>query len=209
MVSLTNVGIGRNSLAPKHISEKRGVNIVMGTGWYVREYYPSYVRKKLPDELAESWFGRVRRASMRLASAWESSVKWAQGGDSSGQRRSGCCGPWLVPNGEPGWRLHAHDPLRRAALEQLLLFDEEGVYPDRIIIGLLGDRRGADMLLPVARTGAWLEIDNIGWLSYTSDEQRGRNISELAEAGYLHRILLGTDIAPNSQLSHYGGKGYG
>jgi len=31
----------------------------------------------------------------------------------------------------------------------------------------------------------------------------------LAEAGYLHRILLGTDIALNSQLSHYGGKGYG
>ena len=68
---------------------------------------------------------------------------------------------------------------------------------------------GADMLLPVARTGAWLEIDNIGWLSYTSDEQRGRNICELAEAGYLHRILLGTDIALNSQLSHYGAKGYG
>ena len=48
------------------------------------------------------------------------------------------------------------------ALEQVDLLLDEGVTPERIIIGHLGERRDARDVLEVARTGVFVQIDHVG-----------------------------------------------
>jgi phosphotriesterase-related protein len=210
MVSATNIVIGRDPAALKRISQEAGVHVVMGTGWYLREYYPAYVQEKLPDELAEILVHEI-----------------AHGVDGT-DVRPGVIGEvgtgrgFIRPDEERVFRAVARAQRQTGvaisthtthfgelAHEQLSIFEEEHVDPTRVIIGHLGDRRGVETLLPIAERGVWLQIDNIGWLSYTSDEQRVRNLCDLADAGYLDRLLLGTDICLNSSLTYYGGRGYG
>src|SRR5512137_2232903 len=41
VVSVTNIGIGRDPLALQRISQAAGVHIVMATGWYRSSFYPA------------------------------------------------------------------------------------------------------------------------------------------------------------------------
>ena len=210
IVSMTNIGIGRDPLGLQRISESTGIHVVMGTGWYLPEYYPHHVREKLPDQLAEVLVREITEGVGGTA------IRAGIIGEIGTGRR------FVKPEEERVLRAAARAQRQTGvaisthtthfgelALEQISILEEEQVDPNRIIIGHLGDRRGIEMLLPIARRGVWLQIDNIGWLNYTTDEQRARNISDLAEAGYLDRILLGTDICLNSSLVYYGGRGYG
>ena len=209
IVSATNIGIGRDPLALRRISQEAGVQVVMGTGWYLPEYYPAYVQERLPDQLADMLVQEI-----------------ADGVDGTGVRPGvigevGTGRGFVRPEEERVLRAVARAQRQTGlvisthtthfgelACEQISIFEEEHVDPTRVIIGHLGDRRGIDTLLPIAERGVWLQIDNIGWLSYTCDEQRVRNVCDLADAGYLDRILLGTDICLNSCLTCYGGRGY-
>ena len=209
IVSMTNIGIGRDPAALKRVSEGSGVHIVMPTGWYQASTYPPYIEEKMPDDLADLLVQDI-----------------VEGVDGSGIR-AGIIGEvgtgrnYIRPDEERVFRAAARAQRRTGvalythtthfgelALEQIALLEEEGVDLDRVVIGHLGDRQGIDMLLPIASRGVWLGIDNIGWLSYARDERRVQNLCELAEAGYLDRILLGTDICLNSSLRYYGGRGY-
>ncbi len=78
-----------------------------------------------------------------------------------------------------------------------------------MIISHLGDRRGIRWLLPVAERGAWLGIDNLGFVDgYAPLELRADNVAALWEEGYGERVLLSNDICTLDQLTLYGGPGY-
>jgi len=53
MVSLTCIGLNRDPLVLKKISQSTGVNIVTSTGWYIQPSHPEYVNKLGIDDLAE------------------------------------------------------------------------------------------------------------------------------------------------------------
>ena len=210
VISLTNIGIGRDPPALKRISENSRVDMVMASGWYQVGNYPPYIQEKMPDELAEILIRDI-----------------TEGADGTGIRAGiigeiGTGRDHIRPEEERVFRaaaraqkqigvaLYTHTThFGELALQQIALLEEEKVDLGRVVIGHLGDRQGIDMLLPIAERGVWLGIDNIGWTAYARDERRVRNICDLAEAGYLNRILLGTDICLNSSLTYYGGRGYG
>jgi phosphotriesterase-related protein len=52
LVDVTSIGIGRDPLALRRISEATGVHVVMGAGWYRERVYPDYIRERSADELA-------------------------------------------------------------------------------------------------------------------------------------------------------------
>ena len=93
-------------------------------------------------------------------------------------------------------------------LEQLALLAEEGVDPQNVIVGHLGDRRDIEIIVPIAKKGAWLSIDNIGYHDYQKEDRRAQNVIDLMAAGYRSQILLSMDIATLNDLHTYGGKGF-
>ena len=209
IVDVTNIGLGRDPLALKRISQATGVQIVMGCGWYRERVYPTYIQEKSADELAALLVAEI-----------------TNGVDGTGIRPGiigeiGTERKFITPAQERVLRAVARAHLQTGApisthtthwgelaLEQLDILEEEAVNPRHVIIGHLGDRRDISMLLPIAERGAFLGIDNIGYHDYQKEERRAQNVIELIETGYRSQVLLSMDIATLNDLQSYGGKGF-
>jgi phosphotriesterase-related protein len=96
------------------------------------------------------------------------------------------------------------------ALDQIDLLQECGVPAGRIVISHLGDLEDCSRLLQIAQRGVYLSIDNIGYSGdgYPGDDVRANSVMELVNAGFLHQIVIGTDIGTRSALKAYGGRGF-
>jgi phosphotriesterase-related protein len=88
--------------------------------------------------------------------------------------------------------------LRNPGIEQLDLLEAEGADPGKVIIGHALVNPNMDQLLDICRRGASLQIDHIGipWQNPSAealDEAMANCVVELAEAGYLDRMVFTYD----------------
>lgn len=209
IVDVTNIGLGRDPVALKRISEATGVQIVMGAGWYRERAYPSYIHEKSADELAAIIVLEIE------VGVDGTGIRPGIIGEIGTERK------YITPAQERVFRAVARAHLQTGApisthtthwgelaLEQLALLEEEGVDPRHVIVGHLGDRRDISNLLPIAERGAFLGIDNIGYHDYQREERRAQNVIELIRAGFRSQVLLSMDIATLNDLHWYGGKGF-
>lgn len=206
----TNIGLGRDGPALRRISERSGVHVVMGTGWYRERVYPPEIARELPDALADrlvrdllagvdgtdvraGFVGEIGTGRGAISPAEERVFRAA----ARAARRTGC--PIVTHTTHFG----------ELALEQLELLAEERVPADQVIVSHLGDRVGIHHLLPIAERGAWLSVDNLAFTAgYAPLEVRADNVAALWAGGFGERILLGSDICRRDQLLAYGGPGY-
>lgn len=212
LVDVTTIGIGRNPAGQRDLAERTGLHIIMGAGWYRENVYPSYVFELGPNQLTDIL---VR--------------EFAEGADGTGVR-PGIIGEigterfFITPAEERVFRACARAQRETGAaitthtthfgdlaLEQVALLTEEGVPPDRIVIGHVGERRGAYDVLPIAETGVYVQIDHVGRPASAGtqpEKQRARNVVELVRAGYLERVMISMDMCGNSLFHWNGGHGY-
>lgn len=202
--------IGRNPPALARLSQRTGLNVIMGCGWYREFGYP-----KIVDELT----------SCQLADVL---VKEIEVGVGDTGIRAGFIGEigtgrhFIKPAEERVFRASALAQQRTGvaitthttrwgtlALEQIALLEEFGADLSRVIIGHLGDRIGVKHLLPIAARGVYLEVDNIGYLDYQPEWVRADNVAALVKEGFEDRVLLSEDICMLNHLKYAGGKGYG
>jgi phosphotriesterase-related protein len=211
LVDATSCGLGRNPATLRRISEASGIQIVMGSGWYRENVYPSIVYEWDANALADLIVEEL------TAGAEGTGVRAGIIGEIGTERR------YITPAQERVFRAAARAHRRTGAtimthtthfgelaLEQIALLGEEGVSPHRIVISHLGDRHDTAGLLKIAAKGVYLSVDNIGYVGngYPDDEVRARNVCILIENGHLSQIVLSGDICQKSHLASYGGKGY-
>ena len=93
------------------------------------------------------------------------------------------------------------------ALELIETLTLNGVPANRIVIGHV-DRvpMALNSHLKIARTGAFLQFDQIGKSEEYTDQIRAERVVELVRAGFGDQILLSLDYARRSQLVSYDGK---
>jgi len=206
----TNIVIGRDPSALRRISDATDVHIIMGAGWYRERAYPPYIYEEMPDTLADrlvndllvgvdgtdiraGFIGEIGTERKTISPAQERVFRAA----GRAHRRTGC--PIMTHTTHFG----------ELALEQLDLLAEEGVPANRVIISHLGDRVGIKWFLPIAERGAWLDIDNLGFVSgYAPLEVRADNVAALCSAGFIDQIMLSNDLCLIDQMSAFGGPGY-
>jgi phosphotriesterase-related protein len=206
----TNVGLGRDAPALRRISERSGVHIVMGSGWYRERVHPPEIDRELPTVLADrlvrdltvgvdgtdiraGFIGEIGTGREAISPAEERVFRAA----ARAARRTGC--PILTHTTHFG----------ELALDQLELLADERVSADRVIVSHLGDRVGVRHLLPIAERGAWLSVDNLAFTAgYAPLEVRADNVAALWAEGFGERILLGNDVCRRDQLVAFGGPGY-
>jgi len=210
IVEMTTIGIGRQPEGLRRISEASGVNIVMGTGWYREAVYPGYVARESVDHLADRLTADI-----------------VEGVDGTGVR-AGVIGEigteleFIGPAQERVFRAAARAQRQtgvaisthcqrtgRLGPEQVNLLLEEGVAPDRIIIGHHGDKRHVEHELGLLEEGVYVQIDHVGFGDLQPDEQRAHNVKALIDAGYGDRILISQDVCFPQHLEWFGGSGYG
>lgn len=206
----TNIGLKRDPEALARISRASGVNIVMGAGWYREKTYPDYIASTSTEELARFLVNEIENG------AEGTDIKPGFIGEIGTER--GHISPIVERVFRAAGRAHARTGVPilthtthwgELALEQLDLLAEEGVDPSVVIVSHLGDRRGIDIILPIAERGAWINVDNIGFVGgYAPLEFRADNVAELCSRGLAERVMLSNDICELGQLKAYGGVGY-
>lgn len=214
LADLTLPGNGRDPGWLRGLSEKSGLHIVMGGGWYRTAYYP-------PEALID------RRSTDALA---EELVAEATVGVGDSGIRTGILGeigtdkPWVSPAEErvfravarasrrTGLAISTHAILSDVGAAQLTILEQEGVDPGRVVIGHADSYPVLDHYLSLIERGASIEFDFLG-MSFTPMEKYGEGqvvelLLELLHRGHGDRVLLSQDVCHNSQLRRYQGNGY-
>ena len=93
-VDPTNRGLARDPLALARVARATGLNIIMGSGYYVDAAHPPDMGARTADQVAREIVADLTGASMRRACARASSVRSAPRGPGRTTRRRSCERRW-------------------------------------------------------------------------------------------------------------------
>lgn len=218
VVDATCRGIGRDPDALRRISARTGLNVVMGTGWYLERSHPPEVaaasidglRDVMVADLVEGDPATGVRAGyigeIGVSAAFTPAEEKVLRAAARAQHDTGAA----LSVHLPGWERHGGRVLDVVA--------DEGGDPRRTILDHMNPSwRDLDYQTRLADRGAWLEYDMIGMDYYfasedaqsPSDEENATAIARLIELGYGDRLLLSQDVFLKMMLVRHGGNGYG
>lgn len=218
VVDATSGGLGRNPLGLRKIAERSGTHVVMGSGYYVAAFHPPEVATLSRDEITERIVADVTVGvdGVRAGIIGEIGLSWPPHPDelkvldaaAAAQAHTGAA--LLIHPGR-----HVDAPIHH--LERVI---GAGGDPSRTIMAHV-DRTlfAAESMVTLAATGCVLEFDLFGTESsyypqdpsvdLPNDGMRVRWIAALIEAGFERQLLISSDICRRTQLTRYGGEGYG
>jgi phosphotriesterase-related protein len=214
LVDLTLPGVGRDPDWLVGLARSSGLHIVMGCGWYRGAHYPAEVGidRRTVDELADAL---VQEATDGVG---DTGVRPGVIGEIGTDK------PWVSAQEErvhraaaraakrTGLAITTHAVLSPVGLDQLRIFEDEGVDTSRVVIGHADSFPHLDHYLAIVERGASVEFDFLG-MTFTPTERHGEGrivelLCELLSRGHGERILLSQDVCHDSQLTRYEGGGY-
>jgi len=228
LVDMSNHGLGRDPEALARISRATGLNIIMGSGYYLEPMWPAGltedamtesivrditegadgtgIRSGLIGEIGTERFGPDRPMSDGYYMALRATAR--------AQQATGA-----AVNIHPG---HSPD----SPLEIVRYLEKHGADVTRVAISHI-DRTVFlhDMRVELAKTGCYLEYDMFsfeGWhqtrhvlseenpvhVEVPNDAGRVAEIVQLVQAGFIKQILISHDHCSKHRLFSWGGPGY-
>jgi len=214
LVDLTLAGVGRDPEWLAGISRASGLNVVMGSGWYRGAYYPPEARidRRTVDDLADELVGGaidgVGGTGIRPGIIGEigTDKPWVSALEERVHRAAARAAR------RTGLAITTHAVLSPVGIDQLRIFEEEGVDPARVVIGHADSYPVLEHHLAIVERGASVEFDFLG-MTFSALERHGEPrvvelLCELLARGHAERILLSQDVCNDAQLQRYGGHGY-
>ena|SRR5581483_9329178 len=193
--------MGRDISALKQLSQQSGLPIVAGAGFYTQPFYPAEIKTLSEEQIVQALvkqcetdpvgvFGEI--GSWDDITADERKVFRAVGKAHLATNLS-----IFTHTGIPG----------KSALEQLDLFEDAGVNPNRVVIGHLGNLVDPNVQVQkaICRRGAFVGFDRQGG---PGDAQQVPMVMALIEAGFADHLLFSADISSAAQMKKNGGQGY-
>lgn len=219
-VSTKPVG-GTNPLGLQRISRDTGLNVIMGTGYYMGLLYSPEVsaltETQLCDLIIRDLTVGVGDTSVRAGIIGEIGLTPALREDELRLLRA-CA----VAQHQTGAPLTIHPPgLDYDLIQEILrILNDNGGRPEKTVIchvDIMGLNQ--DIIHLIADAGCFVEFDTFGHLfppfllgenvmNFPSESQRISAIKQLIGDGYLEHILLSHDTFLKVLLTSYGGFGY-
>jgi phosphotriesterase-related protein len=218
-VDPTNRGLARDPLALARVARATGLNIIMGSGYYVAAAHPPDMDRRTADDIARELVADLTEGvdgtGVRAGFIGEIGTTWPWTDNEKKVVRAA-----VAAQRETGAALMIH-PGRHERLPLAIVdfIRKEGADLGRTIMCHV-ERTIADpaVLLELAATGVRLEYDLFGletsYYPYNpafdmpNDGERMRQILFLIERGHLGQILMSHDIAYKHCLTRWGGFGY-
>ncbi|HWP77013.1 MAG TPA: aryldialkylphosphatase [Methylomirabilota bacterium] len=218
-VDPTNRGLARDPLALARVARATGLNIIMGSGYYVAAAHPPGMDTRTVDDIARELVTDltvgVDGTGVRAGFIGEIGTTWPWTDNEKKVVRAA-----VAAQRETGAALMIH-PGRHERLPLAIVdfIRKEGADLERTIMCHI-ERTIADrgVVLELAATGVRLEYDLFGletsYYPYNpafdmpNDGERMRQILFLIERGHLAQILMSHDIAYKHCLTKWGGFGY-
>jgi len=212
---------GTNPEGLVRLARATGLNIIMGTGYYMGLLYSPEVAALTESQLCEGLVrditAGVEGTGIRAGIIGEIGLTPALRDDE--RRLLGACAAAQRQTGVP-LTIHPPGPDDRLMQEILRILREGGGRLDRTVIchvDIMGF--SLDTIRRIADAGGYVEYDTFGHLfppfllggyvmGFPSESQRIGAIRQLIGEGYLEHILLSHDTCLKVLLAAYGGFGY-
>ena len=214
LVDAQPVGCGRDAAILERLSRESGVEIIASTGFHKLSYYPAghWIFSASGDELEELFTAELERG-MYLDG--DDAFPRKRGAAKAGQIKTALDTEGLTPRyvklflaaaaaaRKTGRALMAHIERGSGPLTLAGFLEEQGL--SRVIF-CHTDRAVSDpgVRRELCRRGIFLEYDTIGRPKYHNDRKELDIVTELLEAGYEDRLLMGLDTT-RDRLKSYGG----
>ena len=209
LVELTPVEVGRDPAKLLEVSRASGVHVVMGCGHY-REPYLDLERfaRGSADALAEEMIREVEEGVGDTGVRPGIIGEIGNNGDAISTAEELSFRAAARTHLATGLTISTHAAWFPTGLAQLDLLEEEGVSPDRVIIGHADGVPGPAYQLELAARGAYVELDGFGTDTAYDCERALDYLMTLREHGHLHQVLVSHDICLRTHLRARGGPGY-
>jgi phosphotriesterase-related protein len=207
IVDPTVIGLGRYIPRVKRVAERvPGLNIIVATGCYTYKDVPFFFHHRgpalnaalgteVPDPMVDFFVGDIADGI-------------ADTGVKAGLLKCAIDQPGLTTGVERVMRavakahlvtgtpitVHTH-PASQQGLAVQRVMAEEGVSPERVVLGHSGDSSDVDHLTGLAEAGFWLGMDRFGINLETSFEARADIVVELCRRGFAGQMMLAHDAS--------------
>ena len=220
IVEMSNIGLSRDPLGLVRISQATGLNVVMGSGYYIGlSHLPELATKTerdIAEEIVRDITVGVGDTGVRAGVIGEigcstppqETERKVLRASAAAQRRTGAA-------------INIHPSISDdLVLEIIKILDDSGADLSRTVIShidIMAFRRTT--VRRIAEAGCYIEYDSFGYpgllppfeghfLDVPSDMQRVNDIVQLIDEGYLNHILISHDICLKQLCVTYGGYGY-
>jgi phosphotriesterase-related protein len=213
IVDATPIGLGREPGRLLEISERTGLNVVMGCGYYLEQTHPRSVAERTADQLAAELIAEFEEGEIRpgvigeigTGPVWSAEEEKVLRAAAHAQRETGLA-----------LTIHLH-PWSRQGLRVLDVLDEEEVAPSKTILNHLTTAVADDAYqVALLERGVFVAYDLFGFDHSLlglgryppSDYDVSRTIASLVNRGYLKQLLVSQDVGVRTRLRAFGGWGY-
>lgn len=216
VVDVTNIGMGRDPIVLRNMSNLTGLNIIMGCGYYTYDTHPKDMNEKSVNDITSEMINDISL------------------GVSNTGIRSGIIGEIgtseeIHPNekkvliasakaqNETGVPISVHAyPWGKRGIEALEILEKNDAKLDKVCICHVDVVIDINYCEEIIKRGAYLEFDNFGKeycvdgveKLFARDIERIDVIIELISSGYISKILISCDVCLKNLLHKYGGWGY-
>jgi len=225
IVELTPIGLGRDPLGLARIARATGLNVVMGSGYYIGRSHPPELATKTEEEITEEIVRDIMvgvgdtgvRAGIIGEIGCDTPLKDSERkvlrASAAAQRRTGVA-------------LNIHPTFSEdGVLEIIKILGDNGADLSRTVIShqeFLGINNRTTIYRKLVDAGCYIEFDTFGHViaplldSWTegrlvgkrSEVDRINEIKCLIDEGYLNHILISQDICHKLHYVTGGGSGY-
>ena len=218
MIDTTSNGINRDPLALARISRATGINVIMGSGYYIGLLHPDGMDDKTEEEITEEivrdFTEGVGDTGIRSGIIGELGCSWPLTPNERKVLRAGAKAQLQL-----GATITIHPGRDKTAPSEILdILEDAGADPSRVIMDHM-DRtlHGIDDLLALAKRGCYLEWDFFGWensefsmsdMDMLNDAQRLSYVRRMVDEGYGERVLMAQDMFGKHRQVRFGGQGF-
>lgn len=220
IIEVTPVGIGRDPVRLREISESSGVQIICGIAFYDKSTYPDWLWQASVGQIADYFVRQIEEGTdgVHAGIIGELTSHNEPQPNMSGYRlhdiEVGIFEAAAQAQRRTGLAITTHASLGRGGHAQLKVLEDAGADLNRVCIGHCDahwhENPDDDLAyyLPILEQGAFCQFDLIGWRVLAPDEIRADRVAALVQLGYEGQILLSTDTCRLSQLHVNAGRGY-
>ena len=216
LVDLTPIGIKPQPAQLRHVSERSGVHIVAGCGYYTKGSHPAEVAALSESELVDRLVDEIEHGlggtDVRPGIIGEVGTSSPIHPDEAKNLRVAA-----ASQAKTGLAINVHVAIfQREALAAIDILEAAGADLSRVVISHLDEQLDTAYHRAILERGVYVEYDTFGSESYfdgegsaePSDRDRLNCLIELMDAGWTDRLLISQDVCTRVQLLKYGGVGY-
>ncbi|MCU0312854.1 MAG: hypothetical protein MUC84_02175 [Solirubrobacteraceae bacterium] len=211
--------LGRDAGFARRVAEATGIQLVLATGIYGEHYsfIAHHFETRDEDYLADAFVHDLEQGvqGTEIRSAFLKTAADEPGITPGVEKVHRAAARASLRTGAP---IMAHSrPASRTGLDQMRIFLDEGVAPEKVMIAHTGDTDDLAYIEELLALGPYIGMDRYGTEIFLPDAQRNTTVAALVERGYAERMILSHDacatidwfppemiaqLAPNWHFTH-------